>query len=116
MKRAALHFSCLNCIKDVYLELRVRVGVMHHVMGINGNGSGLNFYQVSSGGVHTRPTDRAVHGGEGRNQWKQWGKRLRAEADRGRERAASPNVPPLEPRCKVFVRNRHQGRVKVQDA
>ena len=44
------------------------------------------------------------------------GKRLHAAADKGRERAASPNVPPLEPRCKVFVRNRHQEKVKVQDA
>ena len=70
-KKAALHFSCLSCIKEVYLEPRARVGMMHHVMGINGNESGLNFYQVSPGGVHIRPTDRAVHGGEGRNQWKQ---------------------------------------------
>ena len=46
------------------------LGVMHHVMGINGNESGLNFYQGFSGGVHIRPTDRAVHGGEGRNQGK----------------------------------------------
>ena len=73
MKRTALHFSCLNCIKDVYLEPRVRVGVVHHVVGINGNESGLNFYRGSSRGMHIWPTDWAVHGGEGRNQWKQWG-------------------------------------------
>ena len=31
--------------------------VMHDVMGITSNESGLNFYQGSSGGVHIRPTD-----------------------------------------------------------
>ena len=40
-------------------------------MGINSDESGLNFYQGSSNEVHIRPTDKAVHGGEGRNQGKQ---------------------------------------------
>ena len=40
------------------------LGVMHDVMGINGNESTLNFYQGSSGGVHIRPTDGAVYGGK----------------------------------------------------
>ena len=57
--------------EDVYLEPRTRVGVMHHVMGINSDESGLNFYQGSSNEVHIRPADKAVHGGEGRNQGKQ---------------------------------------------
>ena len=57
--------------EDVYLEPRTRVGVMHHVMGINSDESRLNFYQGSSNEVHIRPTDKAVHGGEGRNQGKQ---------------------------------------------
>ena len=39
-----------------------------------------------------------------RDAWETVGKRLNAEADKRRERAASPNAPPLEPRCKVFVR------------
>ena len=49
-------------------NLGLGLGVMHDVMGINGNESTLNFYQGSSGGVHIRPTDGAVYGGEGRNQ------------------------------------------------
>ena len=115
MKIAALHFSCLNCIKDVYLEPRARVGVMHHVMGINGNVSGLNFYQASSGGVHIRPQiGRCMVGKVEISETE--GKRLHAEVDKRRERAASPNAPPLEPGCKVFVRIRPQGRIKVQDA
>ena len=50
------------------------------------------------------------------NAWETVGKRLHAEADKRREQAASPNAPPLESGCKVFVRNRPQGRAKIQDA
>ena len=57
--------------EDVYLELRTRVGVVHHVMDISSNESGLNFYQGSSSEVHIRLTDKAVHDGDGRSQGKQ---------------------------------------------
>ena len=58
----------------------------------------------------------AIHHERLRDAWETVGKRLYAEADKRREQAASPNAPRLESGCKVFVRNRSQGRAKIQDA